>query len=302
MPFDVKYDQLKSVVSRILIPLIILFFSKQNSLCAQEKEANLDHSKLTFNIGVSSYAFRDKVFSPLKYQGISIPFFLQYQSKENQKIRHQWGLSYDNGEFRSTITRKFPWSTNFVNATHINLNYLASRETKPFFMKNWFTSSQLGLGWNTTLFVKEYQITASQQSSSIDFISSLQFYHQFEKKLQKKQSLRFQLKYSIISYVWGRIRQPMDVPNLIQADKLYSNNENDTGGLGDIKIIDALRAGDVLVFPQLLEWESQVDYTLPLTQKTALIFSYRYRSQRYRKFALNSYGNSNFLTGIIFSL
>ena len=300
MPFDVKYDQRKSVVSRILILLIILFFSKQNSLCAQEKEAKFDHSKLTLNIGVSSYAFRDKVFSPLKYQGISIPFFLQYQSKENQKIRHQWGLSFDNGEFQSTITRKFLWSTNFVNTTFINFNYLASREIKPFFMKNWLTSSQLGLGWNTTLFVKEYQITASQQTASIDFISSLQFYHQFEKKLQKEQSLSFQLKYSIIGYVWGRIRQPLDVPNQIKVDELY--NENDTSGLGDIKIIDALRAGDVLVFPQLLEWESQVDYTLPLTQKTALIFSYRYRSQRYRKFALNSFGNSNFLIGIIFSL
>ena len=133
----------------------------------------------------------------------------------------------------------------------------------------WLSETYVGLGWKNFLSIKEYQVTQNNGQASVDFISSLNIRINMQKELNAKNSLSFTLKYAFLAYVWGRVRHPLDIPNLIDIDKIsqVSNNHNAIGLGNDVTIGDALRTGDFLTLNKLVQLDTQFEYRHSLSKK-----------------------------------
>ena len=284
-----NFSRLSLLQISIFIGVVMLFIFPMK-VSSQENIDKETRPYLKLTIGLGNYKFKDKVFSPLRYGGTSVPISLQFESNRNKKLIHNISFFYDNFEASSSITRKYDWSANYVNAFSGELNYTIARKVKFSFAK-WFSNVYVGLGWKNFLSVKEYQITQNESQSSKDFISSLNIYVRMEKKLNKNSSLIFNLEYAFFAYIYGRIRHPLDTPNLEDVNQIY-NNISDSG------IGNKLNTGDFLTLTSLVQLDSQIEYRYSLSKRIDFVATYHFRFYQYQKFLLTSVGNSNLLTGI----
>lgn len=295
------YRNIRLHLSVVIFNWIFFYSIFSNKIYSQEKIENKYKYSLKFAVGFGKYKLRDKVFSPLRYGGTSVPISLQFKSNRNKKLIHNISFFYDNFEASSSITRKYDWSANYVNAFSGELNYTIAKKMKPSFAK-WFSNVYVGLGWKNFFSLKQYQITKNNSQGSVDFISSLNFCLNMEKKLNRRSFLLFNVRYAFFAYVWGRVRHPLDIPNLIDVDEVNNfSNDNDIG-LGGISVGDALRTGDFLTLNRLIQLETQLEYKYSFSKRIDFVATYHFRFYQYKKFSLTSVGNSNLLTGIIFKL
>lgn len=272
--------------------IVILLFQFCFQLVSNGQDSIPKKSNHLFGIytGFSHHIIRDEVASPLIYRGTQAPFVLTYRTIRSIS-RQMVNFYIDHLELSSSITDKSGYYLHYADNINASLDYTYLR--KAFTITKMNTDCFLGLKLSSLLNYRNFHYYKDNSIVFAEQLNSIGINFQMEKKLgiKKDDELRFNINVPFVAYVILNDRYNAIVSEIFNkidfSDNVFWN---------------IFTHGDVVTFNKLIEYQTEISYTMFLSRRMGLEFQHRlhfYYFSHYKDLLHARYLNNQYLIGLV---
>ena len=242
----------------------------------------LKNRSIAIFAGPTIITLKDKTISPLRYQNTGFVSQLGFNSTHEKRV-HDLQFYISQGELNSVISTR---SAHFMNYVYAGLEYAYLKK-----IKNSKSNIYLGGAFQNTFSIKELNFEFGATESSYDISSTLNLAFFWQKKLNNNHQFQYQIRYPLIAYVIGRVRQPGDIAEEVLQEISGQTNTNPSAGT-------LLKTGDFLTLNKYIDFQSEIKYLMNLGKRINISAVYLFRYIQFPKLNKFQFGRNEIKVGI----
>jgi hypothetical protein len=267
-----------------IITILIILFSSSNLYSQDTNSEPATIHRINIRSGIYTYYTRDEVYSPLIYDGLSVPINLEYFNT-NDLRNYTIYFQYNSAKLSSSITQKGEASDDylahyfeFINAK-LGFSYLRQIQN--------YGDWKLSIGGSVRNFFlyKNQHIDANTSQFGLDIFADLKIDASIQRQINDNNLLKIDISYPLVSYVVGRMYAPAEPPEkLLQFDVLTIGN--------------ILKSGDFMTVNNFVDFEFNARYYLSISSVFDLNFNYGFQYYQYPKLFIAKNAMHSFIFGL----